>query len=118
MTSPRPAPASEVGARRHGSRVNASFRASARHAGASNGSAKYCVSCATFPSRNCMMLTVGTGRPSWKITYSVTHRSPEPSVRRISKRRSAGLCPRDSTTLRRPLKRSPDCGYSSSTSSR
>jgi hypothetical protein len=39
-------------------------RQGARHAGASNGSAKYCVSCATFPSRNSMMLTVGTGRPS------------------------------------------------------
>ncbi len=40
------------------------YRQRARHAGASNGSAKYCVSRATFPSRNSMMLTVGTGRPS------------------------------------------------------
>jgi hypothetical protein len=39
-------------------------RQRARHAGASNGSAKYWVSRATFPSRNSMMLTVGTGRPS------------------------------------------------------
>jgi hypothetical protein len=39
-------------------------RQGARHAGASNGSAKYWVSCATFPSRNSMRLTVGTGRPS------------------------------------------------------
>lgn len=30
----------------------------ARHAGASKGSAKYCVSCTTLPSRNSMMLTV------------------------------------------------------------
>jgi len=29
-----------------------------RHAGASNGSAKYCVSCTTFPFLNSMMLTV------------------------------------------------------------
>src|ERR1700722_9719967 len=33
-----------------------------RHAGASNGSAKYCVSCTTLPSRNSMMLTVNAGR--------------------------------------------------------
>jgi len=39
-------------------------RQRARHTGASNGSAKYCVSRATLPSRNSMMLTVGTGRPS------------------------------------------------------
>ena len=30
----------------------------ARQAGASNGSAKYCVSCVTFPSPNSMILTV------------------------------------------------------------
>jgi uncharacterized protein len=35
-----------------------------RQAGASKGSAKYCVSCTTLPSRNSMMLTVNAGR-SW-----------------------------------------------------
>jgi hypothetical protein len=36
----------------------------ARQAGGSKGSAKYCVSRATLPPRNSMMLTVLTGRPS------------------------------------------------------
>ena len=35
----------------------------ARQLGASNGSAKYCVSCDTFPSRNSMTLTVKTRLP-------------------------------------------------------
>ena len=34
-----------------------------RQAGASKGSAKYCVSCTTLPLRNSMMLTVCDGRP-------------------------------------------------------
>jgi hypothetical protein len=36
----------------------------ARHAGGSNGSAKYCVSRTTLPAWNSMMLTVLMGRPS------------------------------------------------------
>ena len=36
----------------------------ARHAGGSNGSAKYCVSRTTLPAWNSMMLTVLTRRPS------------------------------------------------------
>ena len=36
----------------------------ARHAGGSNGSAKYCVSRATLPAWSSMMLTVLTRRPS------------------------------------------------------
>src|SRR5438477_10271777 len=35
----------------------------ARQVGASNESAKYCVSCDTFPSPNCMTLTVKTRLP-------------------------------------------------------
>ncbi len=35
----------------------------ARHAGASNGSAKYCASRTTLPAWNSMMLTVLKGRP-------------------------------------------------------
>ena len=34
-----------------------------RHAGASKGSAKYCVSCTTLPLRNSIMLTVYAGLP-------------------------------------------------------
>ena len=34
-----------------------------RQAGASKGSAKYCVSCTTLPLRNSIMLTVYAGRP-------------------------------------------------------
>ena len=36
----------------------------ARQAAASKGSAKYCVSCTTWPARNFMMLTVSYGFPS------------------------------------------------------
>ena len=36
----------------------------ARHAGGSNGSAKYCVSRTTLPAWNSMILTVLTRRPS------------------------------------------------------
>jgi hypothetical protein len=36
----------------------------ARHAGGSNGSAKYCVSRTTLPAWNSIMLTVLKGRPS------------------------------------------------------
>jgi len=48
----------------------------ARHAGGSNGSAKYCVSWTTSPFLNSIMLTVEPGRQRYTIAYSVIRRSP------------------------------------------
>jgi hypothetical protein len=58
----------------------------ARDAGATNGSAKYCVSRATLLSLNSMMLTVYDGLPSYVRMNSVTQSSPLPIIRRIENR--------------------------------
>src|ERR1700758_186320 len=49
---------------------------------------------------------------------SVTQRSPEPTMRLTVKRFELGCATREAWMLRRPLMRSPDCGYSSTASSR
>src|ERR1700722_4865013 len=49
---------------------------------------------------------------------SETQRSPEPTMRRTVKRLKFGCTGRGAWMLCRPLMRSPDCGYSSSASSR
>src|SRR5208282_3994580 len=49
---------------------------------------------------------------------SVTQRSPVPTIRRTVKRLEFGWATREACMLCRPLMRSPDCGYSSSASSR
>ncbi len=56
------------------------------HAGASNESAKYCVSCATLPSRSSMMLTVGMGRSS---AARISASAMCPSTRETCRLRSA-----------------------------
>src|ERR1700722_3947399 len=49
---------------------------------------------------------------------SATQRSPVPMTRRTVKRLEFGCAVRDAWMLCRPLMRSPDCGYSSTASSR
>src|SRR5580693_8636474 len=49
---------------------------------------------------------------------SVTQRSPAPTMRRTLKRFELGWAAREAWMLCRPLIRSPDCGYSSTASSR
>src|ERR1700761_2477677 len=49
---------------------------------------------------------------------SVTQRSPEPMIRRTVKRLALGWAAREAWMLCRPLRRSPDWGYSSTASSR
>src|SRR5450631_4117040 len=49
---------------------------------------------------------------------SVTQRSLVPTMRRTLKRLELGCATREAWMLRRPLMRSPDCGYSSTASSR
>ena len=58
------------------------------------------------------------GRPSYARMNSVTQRSPVPTMRRTLKRFVFGCATREAWILCRPLMRSPDCGYSSSASSR
>src|SRR3954449_5931097 len=62
----------------------------AREGPGSNGSPKYWVSRATFPSRNSMTLTEWDGRPSYEMINSETHRSPTPVMRRTMKRLAFG----------------------------
>jgi hypothetical protein len=64
-----------------------------------------------------MIPTAITGRSSYRIVYSLTHRSSRPVIRCSSNSIRVGYVDRNAMMFARPRMRSRPCGHSSTASS-